>query len=174
MAPTPALSDLGINADTRSLREQLGRRIGISENTTDPGPWALRSAFEANLGHAALLCRSPTRINSSTAKASRGLTKPLETPSRTFSVRAVPFSYYEMEAPANDPAHESPDKAMTAIDVGVITLNSTRNYAAHGESRWSKGNPRSLFTVMNHDEKSDVNDELARIALEVVSSPLAP
>lgn len=50
------LSDLGINADTRSLREQLGRRIGISENITDPGPWALRSAFEANLGHAALLC----------------------------------------------------------------------------------------------------------------------
>jgi hypothetical protein len=50
------LSALRINADTRSLREQLGRRIGISENTTDPGPWSLRSAFEANLGHAALLC----------------------------------------------------------------------------------------------------------------------
>jgi hypothetical protein len=90
------------------------------------------------------------------------------------SVRAVPFSYYEMEAPADDPAHESPDKAMAAIDVGVITLNSTHNYLPHGESRWSKDNPRSLFTVMNDDEKKNVNDELARIALEVVSSPLLP
>lgn len=43
-------ADLVVNADTRSLREQLGRRIGISENATEPGPGALRSSFEAMLG----------------------------------------------------------------------------------------------------------------------------
>jgi hypothetical protein len=88
------------------------------------------------------------------------------------SVRAVPFSYYERDAPTEDRSNGDPDKAMTAIDVGVITLNSTHNYAPIGESRWSRDNPRSLFSVMNDDEKSAVNDELARIALEAVSSPV--
>lgn len=52
----PALADLRPNTDTRQLRQQLGRRIGIEENQTEPGPWALRQGLEANIGHAALLC----------------------------------------------------------------------------------------------------------------------
>lgn len=47
---------LTANSDTRSLREQLGRLIGIEENLSEPGEFALRAALEANLGHAALLC----------------------------------------------------------------------------------------------------------------------
>ena len=52
----PALADLRPNTDTRQLRQQLGRRIGIEENQTEPGLWALRQGLEANIGHAALLC----------------------------------------------------------------------------------------------------------------------
>ncbi|RAX48094.1 DUF3732 domain-containing protein [Arthrobacter sp. AQ5-05] len=52
----PSLEDLRTNIDTKQLRQQLGRRVGIEENETDPDPWSLRHPFEANLGHAALLC----------------------------------------------------------------------------------------------------------------------
>ncbi|NKW46033.1 DUF3732 domain-containing protein [Rhodococcus hoagii] len=52
----PPLSELRSNSDTKQLRQQLGRRIGIEENESDPGPWSLRHAFEANIGHAGLLC----------------------------------------------------------------------------------------------------------------------
>lgn len=47
-------SALGVNADTDAIRDQLGRAIGIDENTTDPA--GLRDGFEANLGHAVLFC----------------------------------------------------------------------------------------------------------------------
>jgi hypothetical protein len=82
------------------------------------------------------------------------------------SERAVPFSYYP--APAGDP-----EAAITAIDVGVITLNSTHNYLPL-ENQWSKKNPRSIFSMMNDTEMAAINDELARIALEVVSTPPDP
>jgi Protein of unknown function (DUF3732) len=52
----PPLGELRGNTDTGQLRQQLGRRIGIKENETDPGPWSLRQGLEANIGHAALLC----------------------------------------------------------------------------------------------------------------------
>lgn len=52
----PPLIALAPNADTSSLREQLGRRIGIEENLTEPGEWAARHRVEAGLGHAALFC----------------------------------------------------------------------------------------------------------------------
>ncbi|MFJ4105698.1 DUF3732 domain-containing protein [Amycolatopsis japonica] len=51
----PPLEQLRGNIDTRQLRQQLGRQIGIEENVTDPGPWSLRQGLEANIGHAALL-----------------------------------------------------------------------------------------------------------------------
>jgi hypothetical protein len=51
-----ALADLVVNTDSSALREQLGRRIGIEENLTEPGPQSLRRSLEANLGHATLLC----------------------------------------------------------------------------------------------------------------------
>lgn len=52
----PPLEELRGNTDTRQLRQQLGRRIGIEENETETGPWSLRQGLEANIGHAALLC----------------------------------------------------------------------------------------------------------------------
>jgi hypothetical protein len=52
----PPIEDLRANTDTRQLRQQLGRRIGIEENQTEPGPWSLRQGLEANIGHATLLC----------------------------------------------------------------------------------------------------------------------
>lgn len=52
----PQLSDLVANVDTRSLREQLGHRIGIAETVTEPREWAMRSAVEIGLGHAAFFC----------------------------------------------------------------------------------------------------------------------
>lgn len=55
LAPPP-LEELRANIDTRALREQLGRRIGIEENITEPGPGSLRQPLEANIGHATLLC----------------------------------------------------------------------------------------------------------------------
>ena len=47
---------LAANIDTNALREQLGRRIGIEENLHEPPEGSLRSALEAHLGHATLLC----------------------------------------------------------------------------------------------------------------------
>jgi hypothetical protein len=47
---------LEVNTDSTSLREQLGRRIGIEENLQLPAAGSLRQPLEANLGHAALLC----------------------------------------------------------------------------------------------------------------------
>ncbi|MGW0182159.1 DUF3732 domain-containing protein [Nocardia sp. NPDC003345] len=42
--------------DSDSLREQLGRRIGIEENLHEPPVGSTRRAVEAHLGHATLLC----------------------------------------------------------------------------------------------------------------------
>lgn len=47
---------LNANIESRALREQLGRRIGIEENITEPGAGSMRQPLEANIGHAALLC----------------------------------------------------------------------------------------------------------------------
>lgn len=52
----PEYGQLGVNADTKSLRDQVGRLIGIDENAGEPAtPWA-KSGLEANLGHATWLC----------------------------------------------------------------------------------------------------------------------
>jgi hypothetical protein len=47
---------LEVNTDSRSLRDELGRRIGIEENLHEQAAGSLRQPLEANLGHAALLC----------------------------------------------------------------------------------------------------------------------
>ncbi len=47
---------LMVNTDTAALREQLGRRIGITENLHEPAAASLRQPLEANLGHSTLLC----------------------------------------------------------------------------------------------------------------------
>lgn len=63
----PALEDLLVNTNAATLRTQIGRRIGIEENTTDPGAGG-RAPLEATLAHAVLLClQSQNEIASSTA-----------------------------------------------------------------------------------------------------------
>ncbi|MGO9957757.1 MAG: DUF3732 domain-containing protein [Solirubrobacteraceae bacterium] len=47
---------LEVNTDADTVREQLGRAIGIGENAGDRGPMSFREPLEANLGHAVLLC----------------------------------------------------------------------------------------------------------------------
>lgn len=55
LAPLP-FDRLVVNTDSDSLREQLGRRIGILENLRERPPGSLQQPLEANLGHATLLC----------------------------------------------------------------------------------------------------------------------
>lgn len=63
----PPLEALRVNIESRALREQLGRRIGIAENLTEPPSGSLRQPLEANIGHAALLClQSQNEIASAT------------------------------------------------------------------------------------------------------------
>jgi hypothetical protein len=52
----PEAGALEVNADADTVREQLGRLIGIGENRHEPEPGSLRSPLEANLGHALLMC----------------------------------------------------------------------------------------------------------------------
>ena len=49
--------DLVVNADSDTVRQQLGRLIGIGENLHVPQDGSLRNPLEANLGHALLLCQ---------------------------------------------------------------------------------------------------------------------
>lgn len=51
----PSFTDLRVNADTSTIRESVGRMLGIEENASVPSS-ALRTPLEANLAHAALLC----------------------------------------------------------------------------------------------------------------------
>jgi len=53
--PLP-FGDLEVNTDADTVRDQLGRAIGIGENAGDRGPMSFREPLEANLGHAVLLC----------------------------------------------------------------------------------------------------------------------
>ena len=51
----PSFDELAVNADTDSLRRQLGTRIGIDENIHETPAQATRPDLVANLGHATLL-----------------------------------------------------------------------------------------------------------------------
>jgi hypothetical protein len=55
LGPLP-FDRLEANADSDTVRDDLGRAIGIGENATEPEPNSLRSGLEANLGQALLLC----------------------------------------------------------------------------------------------------------------------
>jgi hypothetical protein len=52
----PNHADLEVNADIRTVREQLGRMIGIDENESESSVGSLSPGLEANLGHAMFLC----------------------------------------------------------------------------------------------------------------------
>lgn len=63
----PPLASLEANIESHALREQLGRRIGIEENLSEPPAGSLRQPLEANIGHAALLClQSQNEVASAT------------------------------------------------------------------------------------------------------------
>jgi hypothetical protein len=47
---------LAVNTDSRTLRRQLGQRIGITENRHQSSTDRAHQAIEAHLGHATLLC----------------------------------------------------------------------------------------------------------------------
>jgi phage shock protein A len=51
-----AFERLAANADIGTVRDQLGRRIGIEENEHEAPAGSLRNSLEANLGHAMFLC----------------------------------------------------------------------------------------------------------------------
>jgi len=60
--------DMKPNIESRALREQLSRRIGIEENLSEPPAGSLRQPLAANIGHAALLClQSQNEVASATA-----------------------------------------------------------------------------------------------------------
>lgn len=64
----PPLASLEVNIESHALREQLGRRIGIEENLSEPPEGSLRQPLEANIGHAALLClQSQNEVASATS-----------------------------------------------------------------------------------------------------------
>jgi hypothetical protein len=52
----PDAEALQVNADADTVREQLGRLIGIGENRHEPEAGSLRHPLEAHLGHALFLC----------------------------------------------------------------------------------------------------------------------
>ncbi|MHB1638845.1 MAG: DUF3732 domain-containing protein [Candidatus Dormibacteria bacterium] len=55
LAPLP-FDRLEPNADIETVRQELGRRIGIDENLHEVPEGSLRNSLEANLGHAMFLC----------------------------------------------------------------------------------------------------------------------
>jgi hypothetical protein len=55
LSPIP-FERLDANADIGTVREQLGRRIGIEENEHEAPVGTLHNSLEANLGHAMFLC----------------------------------------------------------------------------------------------------------------------
>jgi hypothetical protein len=55
LGPLP-FDRLEANSDADTVRDDLGRAIGIGENATEPEPTSLRPGLEANLGHALFLC----------------------------------------------------------------------------------------------------------------------
>ena len=64
---SPAFTELAPNQNTRTMRVELGARLGITESRIDPPAGSLREPLRTNLGHAALLClQNQDEISSST------------------------------------------------------------------------------------------------------------
>lgn len=88
------------------------------------------------------------------------------------SARAIPFSYYAGRG-------SSVDK-LAALEVGVITLNSTM-FAVSGDpdvpntapdqAIWPNGCKRSILSTLSISEAKRIDAELQRIAIEVVATP---
>jgi Protein of unknown function (DUF3732) len=131
----PALRDLRVNTDSRTLRTQIGRRIGIEENITDPGPRGGRQPLEANLAHAVMLClQSQNEIASSTAlfhrQGERGIPDALRDTIPYF-LGAVPQDQALKRAQLREAKHalqraqaglQAAELAAQTIDVGLREL----------------------------------------------------
>lgn len=52
----PVISDLRVNSDTNSLKDQLSELVGIEQYTIEPPASALRAAFDVSIRQALLLC----------------------------------------------------------------------------------------------------------------------
>ena len=125
-----AFTDLVVNTDSTSLREQLGRRIGIEENLADPGPRSLRQPLEANLGHATLLClQSQSEIASATALFHRQGERGIEDALRDtipYFLGAVPRDQALMRARLRDAkrALQRTEAALRAAELAASTIDA--------------------------------------------------
>lgn len=136
----PACHELRVNTDSRTLRTQIGRRIGIEENITDPGPRAGRQPLEANLAHAVLLClQSQNEIASSTAlfhrQGERGIPDALRDTIPYF-LGAVPRGQALKRAQLREARHamQRAQAALQAAELAAQTINVELR-ALHAEAR---------------------------------------
>jgi len=136
----PACHELRVNTDSRTLRTQIGRRIGIEENITDPGPRAGRQPLEANLAHAVMLClQSQNEIASSTAlfhrQGERGIPDALRDTIPYF-LGAVPRDQALKRAQLREARHamQRAQAALQAAELAAQTINVELR-ALHAEAR---------------------------------------
>lgn len=136
----PALHDLRVNADSRTLRTQIGRRIGIEENITDPDPRTGRQPLEANLSHAVMLClQGQNEIASSTTlfhrQGERGIQDALRDTIPYF-LGAVPQDQALKRAQlrAAKQALQRADQALRAAELAAQTIDVELR-ALHAEAR---------------------------------------
>ncbi|OZE11010.1 hypothetical protein CH249_06980 [Rhodococcus sp. 05-2255-3B1] len=83
------------------------------------------------------------------------------------SIWAVPFSRH-----AENDNLDFGNTFLDAIDIGVITLNSTCRAVPPKDGNWEPGTKRSILSALTKDETSQIERELIAIAQEVVDSPL--
>lgn len=136
----PALRDLRVNTDSKTLRTQIGRRIGIEENITDPDPRTGRQPLEANLAHAVMLClQSQNEIASSTTlfhrQGERGIPDALRDTIPYF-LGAVPQDQALKRAQLRAARHalQRADAALRTADLAAQTIDVELR-ALHAEAR---------------------------------------
>ena len=136
----PPLRALRVNADSRVLRTEIGRRIGIEENVTDPDPRTGRQPLEATLAHAAMLClQSQSEIASPTAlfhrQGERGIPDALRDTIPYF-LGAVPRNQALKRAQlrAARLAQQRADAALRAAELAAQTIDVELR-ALHQEAR---------------------------------------
>ena len=136
----PGLESLIVNTDSRTLRTQIGRRIGIEENITEPDPRSGRLPLEAGLAQAVMLClQSQNEISSSTAlfhrQGERGIPDALRDTIPYF-LGAVPQDQAVKRAQLRG-ARQALQRAEAALRTAELTAQTVdvELRALHGEAR---------------------------------------
>ena len=136
----PGLDDLVVNTDSKTLRTQIGRRIGIEENITDPDPRTSRQPLEANLAHAVMLClQNQNEISSATAlfhrQGERGIADALRDTIPYF-LGAVPQDQALKRAQLRGARHalQRAEAALRTAELAAQTIDVELR-ALHGEAR---------------------------------------